>query len=260
MEKMTLDDGLTLVFEENFDGPELNRDVWDVELHEPGWVNEELQRYVDSPETVSLKDGRLMLRPVRRIREDGSLTYESGRISTRGRRFFTYGVFEARLKVPKGKGYLPAFWLMADEDVYGPWPTCGEIDIMEIMGQDSRRNYGTIHYGLPHRQQQGQLDLVQGDFGEEFHTFALSWEPGLLKWYVDGILYHKATDWYSAGKDGVLLPYPAPFNHGMYIILNLAVGGVWVGYPDESTDFDDAAFEVDYVRVWQKTGETEAKS
>ena len=245
-------EGYTLVFEENFDGPELDRTRWNVELHEPGWVNEEWQEYVDSPENIRLEDGRLLIRPVRTVR-DGQAFYTSGRISTRGRREFTCGLFEARLKVPRGKGFLPAFWLMtSDEDTYGQWPVCGEIDIMEIMGQRPETSYGTIHYGLPHQQNQGVFTLPSGDFSEEYHVFSLEWEPGLLRWFVDGTLFHEARQWFSACGRQPPDPFPAPFNHNMYIILNLAIGGNWVGYPDKTTDFENAVFTVEYVRVYRK--------
>ena len=243
----------TLVFEDHFDAPALDRKCWNVELHEPGWVNEEWQEYVDSEDVIRLTDSKLQIRPVKAVQKDGRTVYTSGRISTQWKRDFTYGIFEARLKVPKGKGYLPAFWLMTtDEDRYEQWPVCGEIDIMEIMGQDTRTEYGTLHYGLPHEQNQGSLTLSEGDFAEEFHTFALEWTPGALRWYVDGRLFHESSQWYSVGRDGVQRPFPSPFDHEMYIILNLAVGGSWVGYPDETTDFSNAAYEVDYVRVYQK--------
>ena len=153
-------EGYALVFEDHFDGAALDRRHWNVELHEPGWVNEELQEYVDTPDVIRLEDGRLMIRPIKTVHEDGSVSYISGRVSTQHKHDFTYGIFEARLKIPKGKGYLPAFWLMTtDEERYGQWPVCGEIDIMEIMGQDTRKNYGTIHYGLPHSQNQGTITL-----------------------------------------------------------------------------------------------------
>ena len=242
-----------LVFEDNFDGPVLDRSRWNVELHEPGWVNEEWQEYVDSEKNIFLRDGKLLIRPLKTALEDGRAAYTSGRISTQYKHDFTYGLFEARLKVPRGKGFLPAFWLMTtDEDKYGQWPECGEIDIMEVMGDRTGTNHGTIHYGLPHEQDQGTVTLDQGDFTEEFHNFALLWEPGLLRWYVDGIQFYQVSQWYSAGEDGIRKDFPAPFNHDMYVILNLAVGGNWVGYPDETTDFDNAVFAVDYVRVYQK--------
>lgn len=246
-------EGYALVFEDHFDGPALDRAHWNVELHEPGWVNEELQRYVDTPDVIRLENSRILIRPIKTVGPDGAAAYASGRISTRHKHDFTYGLFEARLKVPRGKGFLPAFWLMtADEERYGRWPVCGEIDIMEIWGSRPQKNYATIHYGLPHAQSQGTATLLEGDFAEEFHVFALEWLPGALRWYLDGRLYFEATQWYSAGADGTAKPYPAPFDHEMYLILNLAVGGSWVGWPDETTDFDRAAFAVDYVRVYQK--------
>ena len=146
MDNMLSYQNYKLVFEDNFDGPVLDRSRWNVELHEPGWVNEELQEYVDSEENVFLRDGKLLIRPVKTVHEDGHVSYTSGRISTQWKHDFTYGLFEARLRVPKGKGFLPAFWLMTtDEDRYGQWPECGEIDIMEIMGDRTGTNHGTIH-------------------------------------------------------------------------------------------------------------------
>lgn len=253
MENLLSHEGYRLVFEDNFNETELNRSHWNVELHEPGWVNEEWQEYVDSPENISLRGGKLLIRPIKTVRDGGSASYTSGRITTQHKHDFTYGLFEARLKVPRGKGFLPAFWLMTtDEGRYGQWPECGEIDIMEIWGSRTGTNHGTIHYGLPHQEGQGTVTLDEGDFAGAFHNFALLWEPGLLRWYVDGRPFHEERWWFSAGPDGVKKPYPAPFDHEMYLILNLAVGGSWVGYPDEATDFEHAAFEVDYVRVYQQ--------
>ena len=245
-------DGYSLVWEDNFDGPSLNRNDWNVELHEPGWVNAELQEYVDSEENIFFENGNLVIRPVKST-VNGKSYYTSGRISTQNKRDFTYGVFEARLKVPEGNGFLPAFWLMAtDENVYGQWPRCGEIDIMEVHGSDTRTTYGTIHYGNPHRQSQATRTLRNGTFADSFHTFAVKWEPGEISWYVDGFLIHRENDWYSVTEGQGEIAYPAPFDQPFYIILNLAVGGSWVGNPDSTTDFKNARYEIDYVRVWQK--------
>ena len=245
--------GYTLVFEDHFDGSELNRGRWNVERHEPGWVNEELQEYVDRAENIRLEDSCLLIRPVKTVC-GGTVSYTSGRISTQYKHDFTYGLFEARLKVPKGRGFLPAFWLMTtDESTYGQWPVCGEIDIMEVQGHLPQTNHGTIHFGLPHRQEQGTITLSGRDFSEDYHNFALEWQPGVLRWYVDGRLFYEAEDWFAARSGSTPEPFPAPFNHDMYIILNLAVGGSWVGNPDETTDFENAVFAVDYVRVYQKS-------
>ena len=113
-------EGYTLDWEDEFDGTELNREDWNVELHEPGWVNAELQEYVDSKENIYLEDGKLVLNPVQKKNEDGSYSYTSGRVNTQNKKTYTYGMFEVKAKVPEGTGYLPAFWLMAnDENVYG---------------------------------------------------------------------------------------------------------------------------------------------
>ena len=93
------------------------------------------------------------------------------------------------MKFPKGQGYLPAFWMMpTNENLYGQWPKCGEIDIAEVMGQDTKKIYGTIHYGEPHAQSQGTEVLKKGNFADDWHTCAVEWEPGSIKWYVDGVL------------------------------------------------------------------------
>ena len=119
-----------LVWMDDFDGKKLNSKNWNYEIHEPGWVNNELQSYVESSKNTYVKDGYLIIQAIK----NGS-KYTSGRINTAGKHEFTYGRFEARLKVPKGQGFLPAFWMMpADESFYGQWPKCGEIDIMEVLG------------------------------------------------------------------------------------------------------------------------------
>ena len=182
-------------------------------------------------------------------------SYTSGRISTQNLKTFTYGRFEVRAKVPNGQGYLPAFWLMAnDENVYGQWPRCGEIDCMEVMGQDTNKLYGTIHYGNPHAESQGTYTIKDGkeSFSDGFHTFTCDWEPGKITWYVDGIKYHEESNWHSTTEGQGTLTYPAPFDQPFYIILNLAVGGSWVGNPNEETNFVNNPFVVDYVRVYQK--------
>ena len=252
MSKKISYEGYKLVFSDEFQGPELNRDDWTVELHPKGWVNEEWQEYVDSPENLFIEDGHLVIRPIRTETPDG-VRYTSGRITTRHKRDFTYGLFEARLKVPAGQGFLPAFWLLAsNEGETEFWPVCGEIDIMEIWGQKTDFCYGTLHYGLPKGESQGTFTAKGPDFAEEFHLFQLEWEPGVIRWFIDGEMYYETAEWYAAEEGKEPYPYPAPFDHDMAIILNLAVGGNWVGYPDETTDFSHADYLIDYVRVFQK--------
>lgn len=245
-------DGYTQVWADEFNGEELNREDWNVELHDPAWVNAELQAYVDSAENIKVEDGKLVITPLQTDNGDGTYSYTSGRVNTQGKHDFTYGMFEASVKVPEGMGYLPAFWLMAsDENVYGQWPRCGEIDIMEIMGQNTKKAMGTIHYGNPHAEQQGSYTLSEGDFSSEYHKFTCEWEPGSIKWYVDGKLFHEATNWHSTTEGAGTITYPAPFDQPFYVILNLAVGGSWVGYPDDAS-FVSNPYMIDYVRVYQK--------
>ncbi|RKM57562.1 glycosyl hydrolase family protein [Butyrivibrio sp. CB08] len=191
----------------------------------------------------------------------GKSEITSGRITTQGKHDFTYGRFEARAKVPAGQGYLPAFWLMAtDEGLYGQWPRCGEIDIMEVKGQDLATSYHTIHYGYgsdSHKENQGKNYFSEGDYADQFHDYVVEWDPGKITWFVDGNEVYSTNDWYTGTDDENQLTYPAPFDQDFYIILNLAVGGSWVGYPDDDTyaAMNDQAYEVDYVRVYQKSAE-----
>ena len=249
-----LKQGYKLKWKDDFNGDSLNKADWNVETHEPGWVNSEWQAYVDSADNIQVKDGKLLLKPIKTVDKDGNASYTSGRINTQGRHDFKYGYFECRAKVPTGKGYLPAFWMMpTDENLYGQWPKCGEIDIMEVMGQETNKAYGTIHYGEPHAQSQGTYSVSAADnFADNYHTYAVDWEPGKITWYIDGIKYHEESDWFSAKENQGTVAYPAPFDQPFYMILNLAVGGSWVGYPDESTTYDDQQFAIDYVKVYQK--------
>ena len=255
-------DGYKKVWSDEFNGDSLNRADWNVEIHEKGWVNNELQEYVDSAENIQVKDGKLIINPVKKVTDgDTSSTkeaasYTSGRVSTQNKQTFTYGRFECRAKVPKGQGYLPAFWLMAnDENVYGQWPRCGEIDCMEVMGQETNKAYGTLHYGNPHSQSQGTYTITDGaDFSDDFHIFTCDWEPGKIIWYVDGVKYHEESEWHSTTVGQGTLAYPAPFDQPFYIILNLAVGGSWVGNPNDETSFENNPYVIDYVRVYQKDG------
>lgn len=240
--------GYTLQWEENFDGTELNRDDWNVELHSPGWVNAELQAYIDSDEVLYVEDGHLVIKPVK----DGD-NYYSGRVNTMNKHDFKYGIVEARCKVPTGKGYLPAFWMMpTNESLYGQWPRCGEIDIMEVMGQQTDLAYGTIHFGNPHSQKQGTHTVSSPDYAAEYHTYAVEWLPGSIAWYIDGVKFFETGDWYSTTEGKGTVTYPAPFDQPFYVILNLAIGGSWVGYPDETTTYEDQEYDIDYVRVYQK--------
>ena len=250
----TAPEGYHLVWADEFEGDSLSKDDWYFESHEPGWVNAELQRYVTTDEVIQVRDGVLVIQPVKDVDSQGRTVYRSGRVNTFNRHEVKYGRIEARLKVPEGQGFLPAFWMMPqNEGLYGSWPRCGEIDIMEVLGHDTRTLYGTLHFGEPHTQRQGTYQLAEGDFASEYHVFAIEWEPGEIRWYVDDIQYFATSDWFTAPAGQDEKPYPAPFNQPFHVILNVAVGGNWPGSPDDSTVFDErAAMYVDYVRIYQK--------
>lgn len=245
-----LHSGYNLDWKDDFDGTELNRNDWNVELHPKGWVNAELQEYVDSTDNIIVKDGKLTLKPIK----TGEGTYTSGRVNTQNKHTYTYGMFEIKAKVPAGMGYLPAFWLMPNnENLYGQWPRCGEIDCMEVMGQEPDKLYGTVHYGDPHMQNQGTYKNGV-DFSAAYHTYSFEWDPGKLTWYIDGIKYYETSNWFTTTEGQGTVAYPAPFDQPFYMILNLAVGGSWVGYPNAETDKDmvNQAFTIDYVRAYQR--------
>lgn len=243
-----------LVWQDNFNGTSLNTDNWNYEYHDPGWVNNELQQYVDSPENIYVRNGELVIRAIKTVDSDGKVHYTSGRVNTREKHDFKYGKFEIRAKVPSGKGFLPAVWMMpTDENLYGQWPKCGETDIMEVLGDQTNKAFGTLHFGEPHTQSQGSYSLSSGDFSSQYHVFSCEWDPNEIRFYVDGNLYHKENDWFSKKAGFGEVTYPAPFDQPFYLILNLAVGGDWPGNPDATTGFgDNAELHVDYVKVYQK--------
>lgn len=246
-------DGYTLLWNDEFNGTSLDSSIWSMEEREVGWTNNELQEYRASNENILIRDGKLVLKAIKTVDEDGNDYYTSGKVNSQNKKDFTYGKVVARAKVPEGQGLWPAIWMMPqDENLYGQWPKCGEIDIMEVLGNQTDTAYGTIHYGEPHADQQGTYKLDNESFSTDFHEFSVEWEPGEIRFYIDGNLYKTINDWFSAEAGEDDKPYPAPFNQPFFVQLNLAVGGTWPGNPDETTDFDKSEFEIDYVRVYQK--------
>ena len=246
-------EGYNLLWHDEFEGDTLNEDIWTREVREVGWTNNELQAYVDSEDNVFVKDGNLILKAL----DSGDGTYTSGKVNSQNKADFTYGKVVARAKVPEGKGLWPAIWMMPqDEEHYGQWPKCGEIDIMEVLGDNVAKTYSTIHYGEPHAEQQGTYVisnvLKDGTFASDFHDYSVEWEPGEMRFYVDDIEVLTVNDWFTAVQGEDDKPYPAPFDQPFFVQMNLAVGGNWPGDPDENTDFEKAEFAIDYVRVYQK--------
>ncbi|MCR4703628.1 MAG: family 16 glycosylhydrolase [Saccharofermentans sp.] len=246
-------EGYKLLWSDEFDGKKMDEKKWNYEPHEPGWTNEELQEYTTSTDNVFVSDGKLVIKAIK-TEKDGKDYYTSGKVTGQNKTDFQYGKVVVSAKVPEGQGLWPAIWMMPkDESYYGQWPKCGEIDIMESLGNDTTVSYSTIHYGAPHMEQQGTIKK-DGDesFSAKFHEYSVEWEPGEIRFYTDGELVLTCNDWFSAVEGEDDKPYPAPFNQPFFVQMNLAVGGVWPGNPDATTDFSNAEFEIDYVRVYQK--------
>ena len=242
-------EGYHFVWGDEFNGDSLNEKTWTRETHEKGWVNHELQEYKADEKYAYVKNGMLIIQPVKE-EKDGQVKYYSGRVNTCDKFTCRYGRIEARIKTPEGKGFLPAFWMLPNR---GRWPIGGEIDIMEIVGGQENSVHGTLHFGNPHDMRQGSYTFDDIELSDDFHVYACEWEPGKISFYIDDILFFTESDWFSAPAATLVYDYPAPFNKPFYIIFNVAVGGDWPGDPDEKTKFDKhAQMRVDWVRVYQK--------
>ncbi|MDR9414857.1 MAG: glycoside hydrolase family 16 protein [Gracilimonas sp.] len=240
-----------IVWEDNFNGtgsPDSTLWTYDigtgVEIFgQPGWGNNERQYYTDRTENIRVEDGMLHI-TARRESFEGS-NFTSAKILTRGLFERTYGRYEARIQLPFGQGIWPAFWLLGD-DSGGTvsWPQIGEIDIMEYRGQEPLVIHGSVH-GPGYSAGQAVTDsyrLTDGRFDTEFHVFAIEWGPDFIKYYVDDELYNEINPEDVNGE--------WVFNDNtFYIILNVAVGGTFVGPPNSNTPFPQTML-VDYVRVY----------
>jgi beta-glucanase (GH16 family) len=211
------------------------------------WGNAQLEYDTDRPANVSL-DGLGNLAITARRESYLGQSYTSGRINTRGRYGPTRGRFEARMQMPVGRGLWPAFWLLGSDIATAGWPACGEIDVVEYRGQDRARVYGSLHG--PGYSGGAALSktftLQNGGFDDGFHVFAVVWNTNQITFEVDGVVYQTLTP--------ASLPANARwvFDHPFNLILNLAVGGNFVGNPDASTILPQTLL-VDYVRVYQVT-------
>lgn len=243
--------GWNLVWSDEFNGANIDLTKWEHEVNGEGGGNNELQYYTDRDVNSFVEDGKLVIRALKETYTgpDGTRDYTSARLRTKYKGDWKYGRFEISAKLPIGQGLWPAIWMLPTDWIYGGWAASGEIDIMELLGQDPVRVYGTLHYGgeWPNNTQSGNsYVLTNGSFTSTFHVFTLEWEENKFRWYVDGILYQTQSSWYSANGD-----YPAPFDQRFHLLLNVAVGGNWPGNPDNTTTFPQSMI-VDYVRVYKK--------
>jgi beta-glucanase (GH16 family) len=243
-----------LVWSDEFDGPggsPVKSSKWSFDIGGNGWGNNELQTYTSRTANSDLEGGLLVIKALKETftgPDNITRYYTSARLLTKNKFSQAYGRFEARIKIPYGQGIWPAFWMLGDNIDIAHWPNCGEIDIMENIGREPSIVHGTLHgpgysggsgitaaYSLPNGQK----------FSDDFHTFAVEWEPNVMRFYVDGRLYKTRTPAdLPAGTSWV-------FDHPFFVILNVAVGGGWPGNPDATTLFPQQML-VDYVRVYQR--------
>jgi len=241
-----------LIWADEFNGPDgsgVDRAKWVPEVGGNGWGNNELEFYRDDPANAHVENGALVITAIKERYTSGAVTrdYTSARLKTQGTFEQTYGRFEARIQVPFGQGIWPAFWMLGNDIGSAGWPACGEIDVMENIGREPTIVHGTVHgpgysgaagiggpYSLPD----------EAPFADDFHLYAVEWEPQAIRWYVDDTLYRTFT--------AAELPAGArwAFDHPFFMLLNLAVGGNWPGNPDATTEFPQRML-VDYVRVYR---------
>jgi beta-glucanase (GH16 family) len=254
----------TQVWGDEFNGTSLNTADWNYETGTGcpgncGWGNGESEYYTKNTSNVSVSGGNLNIVGKYSANYAGSgYNFTSGKINTRYKQYFKYGRFEASMKLPAGTGTWPAFWMLSESNIYGGWPTSGEIDIMENRGDQTTTVGGTVHYGnsYPNNKHDGSpFTLSSGNFTNAFHLFAVEWEPNEIRWYVDGTLYKTITkspnNLNPPSNNAVTWPWDQDF----YIIINLALGGNYTGSPSDaaisggSTSWTTTML-VDYVRVY----------
>lgn len=234
---------MTLAWADEFDGKSLNTDHWAFETGNGsnGWGNNELQFY--RTENTSIQDGHLVITAKKEA--FGGKEYTSSRIITKGKKEFRYGRIDIRAALPKGQGIWPALWMLGANYQTVSWPACGEIDIMEMIGGNSRENtvHGTVHWQNTgqHAFYGGKTTLPSGTFSDQFAVYSIIWDATSIRWLVDNKQYH-VIDTTPAELD--------EFRRSFFFIFNVAVGGTWPGAPNATTSFPQHLI-VDYVRVFQ---------
>ena len=234
-----------LVMQDEFDTDGApNSAIWgyDIGTGSNGWGNNELEYYTNNSENIKVVDG--MLQIIAKKQAFMGSQYTSARILTKGLFEQKQGRFEARIKMPYGRGMWPAFWLLGANSDEVTWPQCGEIDIAEYKGQEPTITHGTVHgpgYSGANAITKS-YDLVNDRFDTDFHIFGIEWGEKYINFYVDDVLYNQITPDKVTGE--------WVYDHPFYIILNLAVGGSYVGSPNSETTFPQTMY-VDYVRVYQ---------
>jgi beta-glucanase (GH16 family) len=246
--------GWNLVWSDEFNGPDGSApdpSKWVLETGGGGWGNQELEYYTARRQNAIQRNGNLVITALKEkfTGPDGvTRDYTSARLKTQGKFAQAYGRFEARIKIPRGQGIWPAFWMLGEDIDKVGWPNCGEIDIMEDIGKEPSTIHGTIH-GPGYSGDKGigdpfSLPASEG-FADDFHVYAVEWEPEAIRFYVDDHVYATRTP--ADLPKGTKWAYDHPF----FMLLNVAVGGSWPGNPDATSTFPQTML-VDYVRVYSK--------
>ena len=223
-----------LVWSDEFDSTAINTNVWNFETGGSGWGNNEQEYY--QPNNATIENGNLVITAKKET--VGSNYYTSSRMTTQGKKEYTYGKIEARIKIPVGMGLWPAFWMLGSDINTVSWPACGETDIMEHINADSVI-YGTIHWdNNGHVQDGGNTNSSPSGY----HVYSVEWDQYKIKWSIDSVVYHTSDITVNSTEE-----FHLPF----FILLNLAVGGNWPGQTIDDS-LMPAKMYVDYVRVYQK--------
>lgn len=234
--------GWKLAWHDEFDGSAIDKANWTYDLGGGGWGNGEAQFYTNRPENARVENGLLLIE-ARQEKYEGSY-YTSARLKTQGLQEFQYGRIEARIKVPPGAGLWPAFWMLGANFNGSNWPDCGEIDIMEYVGREPDLVIGTAHGpGYSGALGLSRWNRQKYDIADDFHTYAIEWQAGQIKWFYDGAEYFTLTRADVGDREWV-------FDQPFFIILNQAIGGTLGGIIGLDTAFP-TQLQVDYVRVFQ---------
>ena len=236
-------EGMNLVWSDEFDGSTINMNNWTFEIGTGnwGWGNNELQYYQE--DNSSIIEGNLVIEARRQSLE--SSDYTSSRLITRGKQSFKYGRIDIRAVMPEGQGIWPALWMLGSNHFQVGWPTCGEIDIMEMVGGgDGRDNVlrGTAHWNQGGHVSYGQGYTNESNLSDEYHVYSIIWDEENIRWYFDDINFNTMD---------ITPEALSAFHNNFYFIMNVAVGGVWPGSPDNTTLFPQWMI-VDYIRVFQE--------
>jgi beta-glucanase (GH16 family) len=235
--------GLSLVWDDEFNGTTLSSDwTFDIGTGSGGWGNNELQYYTNQNHSVN--NGYLEI--TAKEETINAQQYTSTRLKTQGIKSWKYGRIDIRAALPYGQGIWPAFWMLGDNISSVSWPTCGEIDIMEMIGgagANDRTVHGTVHWNEngSHAQFGNSKVLPSGKFADEFHVFSIVWNQNSITWLLDNVPYNTVD---------ITPSNMSAFHNNFFLIFNIAVGGNWPGSPDGTTVFPQKMY-VDYVRVFQ---------